>query len=192
VDPHHLVPISIQDAAAFGTFNDDAANDPIYPWAWRPVPSSYLALLNGPPLSDGELREIERRRTFDYIEKHPESVAKAFFWNGLSRTWDVRRPARAIEPAETDGRDRTIALLGYISYWVIMPFALGGLWLARRRRGLVVPLLATALALSIMCTSVGGTRFRAPLEPLLAVFACSAAFGASDWAARRRTLRAQL
>ena len=34
-----FVPISLQDINAYGTFNDDAANDPEYPFAWRPTPS---------------------------------------------------------------------------------------------------------------------------------------------------------
>jgi 4-amino-4-deoxy-L-arabinose transferase-like glycosyltransferase len=186
VDRRHLVLISIQDTAGYGTFNDDAAHDPVWPWAWRPVPSSFRDVLNGPPLGDGEFHEIARRRIFDYIGRHPSSVVKAFFWNGLSRTWDVRRPARAIDPARTDGRDRTIATLSYWSYWLIMPFALAGLWLNRRRVGVVIPLLVTALVLSALCTSVGGTRFRAPFEPVLAVFACCSGLAALDRLAKRR------
>jgi hypothetical protein len=186
VDRDHLVLISIQDSAGYGTFNDDAANDPVWPWAWRPVPSSFRDVLAGPPLGDGEFHEIARRRILDYIGEHPFSVVEAFFWNGLSRTWDVRRPARGIDPARTDGRDRTIATLSYWSYWLVMPFALAGLWLSRRRLGVVVPLLLTALALSVLCTSVGGTRFRAPFEPVLAVFACVAVFAALDRLPQRR------
>ena len=30
-----LIPISVQDGAAYGTFNDEAANDPACPYAWR-------------------------------------------------------------------------------------------------------------------------------------------------------------
>lgn len=186
VDPDHLVPISIQDAALYGTFNDDAANDPIRPWGWRAVPASVEDIRNGPPLSDGEFRARLRQKGLDYIEEHPSSVPKAFFWNGIVRVWGLQRPARVIDPADVDGRDRTIATLAYVSWALMLPFALAGLWLARRRRALLVPLLLTFLAVSVVYTSDGGTRYRQPLEPLLAVFAASAAFTAADALRRRR------
>ncbi|MDQ3936884.1 MAG: glycosyltransferase family 39 protein [Actinomycetota bacterium] len=186
VDPDHLVPISIQDAALYGTFNEEAASDDERPYAWRPVPKQYADLLTGPPLTDGEFRAELRKRAFDYIEDHPEAIPKAFFWNGITRNWDLRRPKRAIDPGGVDGRDRTIAALGYWSYWLILPLALAGLWLARRRRTLILPLLATALALSVVYTSDGGTRYRAPLEPVLAILACTAAFAARDALVARR------
>jgi 4-amino-4-deoxy-L-arabinose transferase-like glycosyltransferase len=186
VEPDYFVPISIQDAALYGTFNDEAANDDDQPWGWRPVPAEYRDVLLGPPLSDGEFRDVLRKRAFDFIEEHPESVPQAFFWNGITRNWDIRRPRNAIDPADVDGRERTIATLSYWSYWVIFPLALAGLWLARRRRALVLPLLVTALALSVVYTSDGGTRYRAPLEPVLAVFACSAVLAATDALRRRR------
>ncbi|HEX8742407.1 MAG TPA: glycosyltransferase family 39 protein [Thermoleophilaceae bacterium] len=187
VDPDHLVPISIQDAALYGTFNDDAANDEKRPWAWRAVPASIDDIRSGPPLSDGEFRERLREKGFDYIREHPSSVPKAFFWNGVVRVWGLQRPERVIEPAPVDGRERTIATLAYISWTLMLPFTVAGLWLARRRRALVVPLLVTALAVSVVYTSDGGTRYRQPLEPVCAIFACSAAFAAAGALRRRRS-----
>ena len=186
VDPDHLVPISIQDAALYGTFNDDAASDPKRPWGWRALPSSVDDIRSGPPLTDGEFRAALRKKGFDYIEEHPWSVPKAFFWNGIVRVWGLQRPERVIEPADADGRERTIATLAYIDYVLILPFAVAGFWLARRRRALVVPLLLTAVAVSVVYTSDGGTRYRQPIEPLMAVFASSAAFAGRDALRRRR------
>jgi len=57
---------------------------------------------------------------------------------------------------------------------VLFVLALAGLWRRRRRRELVWPVLALALAASIVFTIDSGTRYRAPLEPLIAVLACSA------------------
>ena len=57
---------------------------------------------------------------------------------------------------------------------MLLPLALIGLWRARRRRALVLGVLAMALAASVVFTADSGTRYRAPLEPLIAVLACSA------------------
>src|SRR5205085_2085753 len=35
---HGFIPISMQDAAAYGTFNAQSAHDPTFPYAWRDDP----------------------------------------------------------------------------------------------------------------------------------------------------------
>src|SRR5439155_2425347 len=123
---HGFEPLSMQDVAASGTFNDDAAHDPVYPWAWRRLPTRDLDLwcrgrfarfqcprrYPGPLLSDWELRKQLLRRTRDYVSNHPSSLLKAFFWNGLSRFWDVRRPSRALNEVRFEGRSRLLTKTG--------------------------------------------------------------------------------
>ena len=48
VDGAEVVPISIQDAAGYGTFNADAASDRKWPYKWRPRPRSTAAIFSGP------------------------------------------------------------------------------------------------------------------------------------------------
>lgn len=80
-----FVPVSIQDSALYGTFNDDAAHDRTYPWAWRPVTRRDLDLFRrAQPLGDVALRSRLLQRARSYIADHPASLADAFFWNGLS------------------------------------------------------------------------------------------------------------
>ena len=170
-----FVPISVQDAAPYGVFNDDSASDPVYPWAWRPVTTRDAPLFRpDPPLPDAELRERLLANTRAYIREHPDSVVKAFFWNGLSRLWDVRRPARVVDEAEAEGRDRGLTAVGLAVYWPLLLLALAGLWRFRARRALVLPLLAAALAASVMYTTGSGTRYRATFEPVIAILACAA------------------
>jgi hypothetical protein len=174
VEPGHLVPISIQDAAAYGTFNDEAANDPVWPYKWRPVPASYRDVFQGPALSDGELRAELRERTLHYIRDNPWAIPQAFFWNGVTRVWDLRQPARVVDAAPFEGRERGLAAVSLAAYWLMLPLALMALWRNRRRRELVLPLLAAAVALSVVYTADGGTRYRAPVEPIVALLACAA------------------
>ena len=169
-----FVPISIQDAAAYGTFNEEAANDSEYPYAWRAAPGDVAQDLDrDPPTSEVDLRTRLQDRARDYIADNPESVLKAFFWNGLSRFWDVRRPSLALNETDFDGRSHAATAVGLGMYYVLLPFALLGLWRLRARRELLIPVLALALAVSLVFTIQAGTRYRAPLEPLIVVLAAS-------------------
>ena len=166
---HHVsgawVPISVQDAALYGVFNDDAANDPTYPYAWRPVTKRDIGLFGrANPLSLPELRSRLRENAFDYIADHPESVPKAFFWNGLSRLWDIRRPARTLEEPHFEGRTNGATWVGLAMYWVLLPLALAGLWLARRRPALVIPVLVMALGAAVVQTSDAGAQVQSAVR----------------------------
>ena len=121
-------------------------------------------------LTDAQLRGQLRSATTDYVGDHPASVPKAFFWNGISRLWDLRRPARVIDSGPPEGRTKALATAGLVAYWLMLPFALVGLIRLRRR---ALPLVAIALAAAVVYTSDGGTRYRAPLEPVIAVLAAT-------------------
>jgi 4-amino-4-deoxy-L-arabinose transferase-like glycosyltransferase len=168
-----VVPISIQDAAAYGTFNEESANDPKYPYAWRYQLRDQPDVLEGPPVGDAELRSQLQQEAIDYIEAHPESLVEAFFWNGLSRLWDIRHPGYSVDEAPFEGRSRTLGTIGIALYYPILLLALAGLWRVRRRRELLIPILALALAAAVVFTPDSGTRYRAPFEPLLVVLAAS-------------------
>jgi len=174
---HHVdggfVPISYQDAAFYGVFNDEAAHDDAHPWAWRPVPAGYLKVLEQ-PTSDHEFAARLRKLGRDYVRKHPTSVLKAFYWNGINRTFDVRTPPSAQYEAPFEGRVGWFSKLGAWSYLFVALAALAGLWRHRRRRGLVLAVLALFFATAVAYTGDGGTRYRAPLEPLIAILAVAA------------------
>jgi 4-amino-4-deoxy-L-arabinose transferase-like glycosyltransferase len=174
---HHVdggfTPISIQDAALYGVFNDEAAHDKEHPWAWRPVPKGDLSILRA-RTSDHEFGARLRKLGRDYIRKHPSSVVKAFYWNGINRTFDVRTPPSAQYEAPFEGRIGWFSKLGAWCYLFVALAALAGLWRHRARRGLVLAVLALFLATAVAYTGDGGTRYRAPLEPLFAILAVAA------------------
>ena len=130
------------------------------------------------PLSDVTLRARLIQAGTTYIEHHPASVPAAFFWNGLSRLWDVRRQSRALVDVPFEGRSRLVSQIGLDMYYVLLPLALVGLYRARRQRAMVLGVLAFALGASIVFTVEAGTRYRAPLEPLIATLACVGVLGA--------------
>ena len=190
VDPSHLVPISMQSASGYGTFNDDAAHDARFPWAWRALPSQDLDLLgpHAPHRSDASLYAALVRRERRYISKHPASVLHAFYWNGLRRLWDLRAPSQALFEVPFEGRTRAVTATGLYMYWGLLALTLAGLvalW-RRGRRGLVLALLAMALAGSVVYTSDAGTRYRTVYEPLIGIVACSVLVPVSERTLARR------
>ena len=188
---HHVtgvyVPISSQDQAPYGVFNDDSAHDPKFPWAWRYVTTRDRDVLaQRRTLSEVKIRSILRRRAINYIKAHPSSVPKAFFWNGLTRLWDVRHPGYVLDEASATGRSRAATAIGLAMYWVMLPLALAALWLFRSRSGLVLPVIAMALSASVVFTADAASRYRAPFEPLIVILATAAAFElARRWSQRR-------
>lgn len=184
-----FIPISVQDGALYGTFNAESANDPDYPYAWRATPAGVNRIINpNHPISDAEFRSRLQTAAFDYIKGHPLSVPQAFFWNGIVRLWDLRPPNQALLEANVQGRSPTLRAIGLGMYYVILPLALFGLWQSRRRRGVVVPVLALFVAASVTFTVIAGTRYRAPIEPLLVVLAAAALVGRAPIPASRGSL----
>ena len=181
-----FIPISLQDMSAYGTFNSEAANDPVRPYAWRvsPRPLHHFLTVVAPHLRDAELRSRLQRFATDYIRAHPASVPEAFFWNGLVRTWDIRRPARILDEVRFEGRKRAVAIVGLAMYWALLALALYELFELRRRPHLAIPIVVLALSASVVLTSDAVTRYRAPLEPLVTVLA--SAGGAALVTDRRR------
>jgi len=169
-----FVPISIQDAAVYGTFNDTAANDEEFPYAWRPRIEPMPEVFNEPGTSDAELRSRLLAQAREYVFEHPESLFEAYFWNGIVRFWDIQRPSNVEHGIEGSGRAKLTGFFGFGLYWLLVPFALLAFWRLRRSRAVFYALLASAIVLSISVIPDSTTRYRAPLEPVIAILACAA------------------
>ena len=183
-----FIPLSVQDAAIYGTFNSEAASDPANPWAWRPLLRNPPAVLERKtPVSDSELRSDLTDFGTEYIRNHPSSLLKAFYWNGVRRFWDLQTPGDALDQVPVFGGSKPVSAVGLGMYYVLLPLALAGLWLARRRRGIVLPVIVLALTSSIVFTADATTRYRAPLEPLIAMFAVAGVAALIEKAQARRS-----
>jgi 4-amino-4-deoxy-L-arabinose transferase-like glycosyltransferase len=178
IELHGFIPIAFDDVALYGTFNSQAAHDSHSPYAWRADPPNVAALFNGKhPLGDIELHSKLLHAATSYITAHPGSVPAAFYWNGLTRLWDIRGRSQSLAELPFEGRSRLLTNVGLDIYDVLLPLALIGLWRIRRRRDLVLGLLAIALGASIVFTGDSGTRYRATLEPVIAMMACVGVLG---------------
>lgn len=173
--PGPWVPVSVQSGAAYGVFNDDAAQDDDHRWAWRPLPRRDVDLF-ARERTDGELYRDLLGRAGDYVRENPGSVPQAFWANGVQRLWDLRSPSDALFEVQFEGRTRAVAAVALGAYWPLLVLAVGGLvrlWRSGRRE-VVLAVAALALASSVVYTTDGGTRYRAPLEPLVVVLAATA------------------
>lgn len=167
------VPISVQSAALYGTFNDDAANDTALPYKWRPLPARDVELFRPENrITDGELYQELNERALDYIKDHPESVPNAFLRNGVQRLWDLRPPGQALDDTRFEGRTREVTAVGLALYFPLLLLALVGLRRLTRAQQLTVG--ALVLAASVVYLGDAGTRYRAPFEPLIVVLAMAA------------------
>lgn len=175
-----FVLLSVQDAAVYGTFNEDSASSPTHPYAWQPSPPSLMPTLL--PLlateSEFRVRQAAQELAVEYIKAHPESVPSAIFWNGLSRLWDIRDPSIALTETQHQGRERGVAIVHLTMYYPILALVVLGLWRWRRNLAIVLPLLALVPTMAVVFSIDAGTRYRAPTEPLLVVLASGAALGA--------------
>ena len=126
-----------------------------------------------PPPGDESERFAEyRRRGLEYMGDHlgrlPLVVAAR-----IGRVWDVYRPwDQGVFYAATEGRQPNAHKLGLLVYWTLLPIAvIGAVVLRRRRRPLLILLAPFALATLVAVTTYGVSRFRFVAEPSIVVLA---------------------
>jgi 4-amino-4-deoxy-L-arabinose transferase-like glycosyltransferase len=109
------------------------------------------------------LRDVRR-----HVGRVPVVVAAR-----VGRLWDLYEPLRMIERTTVDeGRPVPASLAGLCSYYLLLPVAVLGVVVLRRRRVPMWPLLAIAGVVTVVAaTGYGLVRFRAELEPVLVVLA---------------------
>ena len=135
--------------------------------------SDACSLKDYPPDTDETvLDEMARKQAFDYLGDHKGRIPVVVAAR-VGRIWDVYHPFQNVElndKGERRGHDASWAVL--IGYWLVMPFAIFGLVVMRRRRIPIFPYFAIALSVTItVALSFGITRYRAPVDTVLPILA---------------------
>lgn len=123
-----------------------------------------------PPGDESEQFAEYRRRGMDYLRDHldrwPVVVAAR-----LGRLYDVYRPwDQGVFFAGIEGRHPRATKMGLVAYWTLVPFAVAGaVVLRRRRRPLLILLAPIALVTLVAIATYGVTRFRFAAEPSFVV-----------------------
>lgn len=138
-----------------------------------------------PITTDDRLRE----RALTFMREHKRRVPVVMAAR-VGRTFSVFRPFQQLH-LDFGGGTRWVGRWGLFEYWALLPLAVVGAVVARRRKIVIWPLLVFpfVVVLSVLLT-IGSIRYRAPAEiPLviLAAVGLDAAVGA--W--RRRSARTE-
>jgi 4-amino-4-deoxy-L-arabinose transferase-like glycosyltransferase len=150
-------------------------------WVGANCPSVYYGPLIGswrfdcygarPPGDESARAAVYRRRGLDYMKDHTGRLPLVALAR-LGRVLDVYKPwdqGAFINAGE--GRHPRATHLGLVAYWLLVPFAICGALLLRRRRepALLVLLVPVVLVLAVAVVTYGSTRFRFAAEPGLVV-----------------------
>jgi 4-amino-4-deoxy-L-arabinose transferase-like glycosyltransferase len=93
----------------------------------------------------------------------------------VARTWSLYDPASMIRYNQNEGREPPVGWAGFVSFWLLVPFAVGGAVLLRGRGRALWPLLSTIVVVTLVSALFYGLlRFRAPAEVTLVVLAAVA------------------
>ena len=139
-----------------------------------------------PPGDESEQFAEYRRRGMTYLRDHldrwPVVVAAR-----LGRVYDVYRPwDQGVFFAGIEGRHPRATKMGLLAYWTLVPLAvLGAVLLRRRGRPLLILLAPIVLVTLVAIATYGVTRFRFAAEPSLVVLGAVAVEAALSRVLRR-------
>jgi 4-amino-4-deoxy-L-arabinose transferase-like glycosyltransferase len=90
----------------------------------------------------------------------------------VGRIWDVYRPRQNTQLNAIEGRDHGVSVAGLAAYAVLMPLAIvGAIMLRRRGTSIVIFVGLAALVTAVAVYSYGATRFRMPAEVAIVLLA---------------------
>jgi 4-amino-4-deoxy-L-arabinose transferase-like glycosyltransferase len=127
-----------------------------------------------PPGDFSEQAPFWRKQAFDYMRAHagelPGVVAAR-----VGRVWQVYRPGQQLILDKLEGHELWVSKLALGQYAALMPFAVAGAVVLRRRRVPVAPFVCLAVIVTLAAAvTFGNTRYRAPAEVAIAGLAAVA------------------
>jgi 4-amino-4-deoxy-L-arabinose transferase-like glycosyltransferase len=119
-----------------------------------------------PPGDYSERDAILRDEALDYTRARLDDLPGVMAAR-VGRLWEVYRPRQTIEfNAGWEGRTQDASVAAFWSYWVMLPLAVGGLFVLKRRKLPISPIVAPAITVTIAAaTTYGVLRYRVSVEP---------------------------
>jgi 4-amino-4-deoxy-L-arabinose transferase-like glycosyltransferase len=128
--------------------------------------------------------DLLQHAAIQYAEHHAGRLPVVMLAR-VGRLWDFYEPLQIINIDVNEGRPVPAARAGLIVYYALLPFAVAGIVVLRRRRLRQWFLLVPAGVLTVVSALYYGTvRFRAPFEVCLVVLAAPAIVISARWLGR--------
>ena len=144
-------------------------------WSFLCIPDR---ISNDEAVNDRENREVALR----YVRRHTSDLPTVVAAR-VGRMWGVFRP---LQTADLDGRGVNADRAGLAASYVLIPLAIGGLVMLRRRREPILPMLALGAMVTITAALFyGAIRFRVPAD--VAIVVCAAVALDAAWCKLRPT-----
>jgi hypothetical protein len=116
-----------------------------------------------------------------YAKRYPIVLAAR-----VGRTWSLYRVADSVRFGTTDGRPKWVSTLGLVAFYPLALLAIAGVWIRRRRRELLWPLLVPPVIVTLASMiAFGSVRYRTSAEPVIVVLAAIALTSPELWRRRR-------
>ncbi|WP_374113372.1 glycosyltransferase family 39 protein [Frankia sp. AgB1.8] len=132
-----------------------------------------LAIPN-PPTERSDRDVFYRKVAYTYLGAHEHELPKVALAR-IGRTWGLFHPFQQIQLDTIEQRPIRVSQVALGSLWLLMAAGAVGSVVLRRRRALLLPLVALPGALTVASTMVYGTsRFRAVAEPAVVLLAAVA------------------
>jgi 4-amino-4-deoxy-L-arabinose transferase-like glycosyltransferase len=149
----------------------------------------YTAPASANRLDESERDAILRDHALDYLDAHRSRIPVVAAAR-VGRLWGVYAPGNTTYMDWWfEGRGRAPSWISLFCYYAMIPFAIVGLVVMRRRRITLVPIAALALIVTFAAAiTFGITRYRAPFEVALVLVAAIGIDAA--WSAVRGRRRA--
>ena len=131
---------------------------------------------DGRTLDESERDAAWRQRGLDYASAHKGRLIGHVVPRRIARLWAVHDPIEQLRAdVIVEGRHFRASVIGLVQYTLLVPAAIAGAFLLRRRRRPLLPLLAwPAIVTFVAALTMGTTRYRVSAEVVIVVLAAVA------------------
>ena len=134
-----------------------------------------------PPAQDESVESARQSAAgLHYVDQHSNRLPIVMAAR-VGRVWDLYEPLQMVDTDVNEGRPIPASFAGLLSYYLLLPFAVAGVVLLRRRSVKVWPLIVVGAAVTVIAAlGYGQVRFRAEFEVSLVVLAGAGMVAAAE------------